>query len=106
MTAWYTSTAPTQFELYYRTGLGTWHYWTSSPLVLAATAWTQTTWTSPAVPAGASAISMGLNLISTGTLVTDDYELLDVASTAPPEASTAITAATPAPPGPGTATGR
>jgi hypothetical protein len=90
MKAWYTSTAPTQFELYYRTGLGTWHYWTSSPLVLPATAWTQTTWTSPAVPAGASAISMGLNLISTGTLVTDDYELLDVASTAPPEASTAI----------------
>jgi hypothetical protein len=106
MKAWYTSTAPTQFELYYRTGLGTWHYWTSSPLVLAATAWTQTTWTSPAVPAGASAISMGLNLISTGTLVTDDYELLDVASTAPPEVSTAITAAASARPGPGTATGR
>jgi peptidoglycan/xylan/chitin deacetylase (PgdA/CDA1 family) len=106
MKAWYKSTAPTQFELYYRTGLGTWHYWTASPLFNAVTAWTQTSWTSPAVPAGASAISMGLNLVSTGTLVTDDYELLDVASTAvPPEATTAITAAATAPPGLGTALG-
>jgi peptidoglycan/xylan/chitin deacetylase (PgdA/CDA1 family) len=104
MKAWYKSTAPTQFELYYRTGLGTWHYWTASPLLNAATAWTQATWTSPAVPVGASAISMGLNLVSTGTLVTDDYELLDVASAVPPEANTAITAAAAAPPGLGTAT--
>lgn len=80
MKAWYKSTAPTQFELYYRTGLGTWTYWTASPLVNAATAWTQTTFTTPAVPVGASAISFGLNLISTGTLVTDDYELYDTVS--------------------------
>ncbi|WP_345038853.1 polysaccharide deacetylase family protein [Arthrobacter methylotrophus] len=77
MSAWYKSTAPTQFELYYRTGLGTWTYWTASPNFVAATAWTQATWTSPAVPAGASAISLGLNLLSNGTLVTDDYGLYD-----------------------------
>ena len=28
---WYKSTGVTQFEVYYRTGLGTWAYWTSSP---------------------------------------------------------------------------
>ncbi|WP_441428251.1 polysaccharide deacetylase family protein [Arthrobacter sp. 2RAF6] len=77
MSAWYKSTAPTQFELYYRTGLGTWTYWTASPNFVAATAWTQATWTSPPVPVGASAISMGLNLLSNGTLVTDDYGLFD-----------------------------
>ncbi|MEZ2389059.1 polysaccharide deacetylase family protein [bacterium RCC_150] len=77
MSAWYKSTAPTQFELYYRTGLGTWTYWTASPNFAAATAWTQATWTSPPVPAGASAISMGLNLLSNGTLTTDDYGLFD-----------------------------
>jgi peptidoglycan/xylan/chitin deacetylase (PgdA/CDA1 family) len=92
MKAWYQSTAPTQFELYYRTGLGTWNYWTASPQVPAATAWTQTTWTSPAVPAGASAISMGLNLVSAGTLTTDDYELTDGAATDTAAATTAITA--------------
>jgi peptidoglycan/xylan/chitin deacetylase (PgdA/CDA1 family) len=80
MTAWFKSTAPTQFELYYRTGLGTWHYWTASPQLVAATAWTQATWTSPPVPAGASAISVGLNLVSNGTLVTDDYVLTDAAA--------------------------
>ncbi|WP_332601919.1 polysaccharide deacetylase family protein [Arthrobacter sp. S2(2024)] len=77
MSDWYTATAPTQFELYYRTGLGTWNYWTASPNFAAATAWTQATWTSPPVPAGASAISMGLNLLSNGTLITDDYALYD-----------------------------
>lgn len=77
MSAWYKSTALTQFELYYRTGLGTWTYWTASPNFAASTAWTQATWTSPPVPAGASAISMGLNLLTNGTLVTDDYGLYD-----------------------------
>ncbi|MHA7271847.1 polysaccharide deacetylase family protein [Arthrobacter sp. TMT4-20] len=83
MKAWYQSTAPTQFALYYRTGLGTWNYWTSSPLFDAAVDWTEATWTSPPVPAGASAISMGLNLISNGTLITDDYELTAAGTTHP-----------------------
>ncbi|WP_265977155.1 polysaccharide deacetylase family protein [Arthrobacter sp. MI7-26] len=86
MSAWYKSTALTQFELYYRTGLGTWTYWTASPNFAAATAWTQATWTSPPVPAGASAISMGLNLLSNGTLVTDDYGLFDTISASVPGA--------------------
>ncbi|MHA7282695.1 polysaccharide deacetylase family protein, partial [Arthrobacter sp. TMS2-4] len=79
MKAWYKATAPTQFELYYRTGLGTWMYWTSSPKYNSAADWTQTTYTTPPVPAGASAISMGLNLTSNGTLITDDYELTQAA---------------------------
>jgi peptidoglycan/xylan/chitin deacetylase (PgdA/CDA1 family) len=75
--AWYKSTAPTQFELYYRTGLGTWLYWTASPLMNAAADWVQGSWTSPPLPTGASAVSFGLNLISNGTLTTDDYEMTD-----------------------------
>ncbi|MGO4493672.1 hypothetical protein AB4Y86_16475, partial [Arthrobacter sp. 2YAF22_2] len=77
MSAWYTSTAKTQFELYYRIGQGAWHYWTSSPFVLPAATFTQTSWTSPPVPAGATAMSMALTLTNLGTLVTDDYSLLD-----------------------------
>jgi peptidoglycan/xylan/chitin deacetylase (PgdA/CDA1 family) len=79
MKAWYTSTTTTQFELYYRTGLGTWTYWTASPYFPASTAWAHATWTSPALPAGASAISLGLNLLGNGTLTTDDFELYDSA---------------------------
>ncbi|MCX6500033.1 MAG: polysaccharide deacetylase family protein [Arthrobacter sp.] len=75
MSAWYTSTAQTQFELYYRIGQGAWHYWTSSPFVLPSATYTQTSWTSPPVPAGATAMSMALTLSSPGTLVTDDYSL-------------------------------
>ncbi|OOP64094.1 hypothetical protein BMF89_04550 [Arthrobacter sp. SRS-W-1-2016] len=79
MKAWYTSTTATQFELYYRTGLGTWTYWTASPYFPASTSWAHATWTSPALPAGASAISLGLNLLGNGTLTTDDFELYDSA---------------------------
>jgi hypothetical protein len=101
MSAWFKSTAPTQFEVYYRTGLGTWNYWDAGPQVLAASNWTQITWTTKAVPAGASAISMGLNLKSNGTLVTDDYTLTDAGA----GADAAIAAAAAGPPSIGTATG-
>lgn len=74
--AWYQSTAPTQFELYYRTGAGTWNYWTASPFMEASSSWVQGSWTSPPLPAGATAVSYGLNLISNGVLTTDDYELV------------------------------
>lgn len=79
--AWYRSTGGnTQFDLHYRTAAGTWAYWTSGPLYLPTNnVWTQVTYTTPAVPAGATAISLGLNIINNGTLVTDDYELYDTA---------------------------
>jgi len=79
MSAWYTSTANTQFELYYRTGTGSWHYWTSSPYFGPTSTFTQATWTSPAVPAGATAMTMSLTMFSAGTLVTDDYSLTKAA---------------------------
>jgi peptidoglycan/xylan/chitin deacetylase (PgdA/CDA1 family) len=82
--AWYKSTTVTQFVLYYRSGLGTWTYWTSSPWFAPATTFQKASWTTPALPAGASGISFGLNLFGNGTLVTDDYELIDAVSTPPP----------------------
>ena len=82
--AWYKSTTNTQFELYYRTGLGSWTYWTSSPWFTAATTYQKATWTTPALPSGASGISFGLNLFSNGTLTTDDYEMFDVGNPPPP----------------------
>jgi peptidoglycan/xylan/chitin deacetylase (PgdA/CDA1 family) len=79
--AWFKSTSETQFEAYYRTGLGNWVYWTASPkLVASPTEWAQASWTTEAVPAGATAISIGLNILANGTLITDDYELYDTTS--------------------------
>lgn len=73
---WYKSTAVTQFAVYYRSANGQWNYWTSSPWFAAATAWTQATWTTPAVPAGATAVSFGLNIFSNGTITTDDLSMV------------------------------
>ncbi|MCI0140700.1 fibronectin type III domain-containing protein [Arthrobacter bambusae] len=94
LSAWYKSNVITQFEVYYRTGTGYWTYWTASPLFNASSNWTQITWTTPALPAGASGISYGLNIQSNGSITTDDYSMIDVspaASTAP-AAPTGVTA--------------
>ncbi len=89
--AWYKSTASTQFALYYRSGVGSWVYWTSSPWFAPATTFQKASWTTPALPSGASGISFGLNLFSNGTLITDDYEMIDTANApapTPPPAGT------------------
>lgn len=103
LSAWYQSTAISQFALYYRDASGAWFYWTSSPWI-APTAtpatWTQATFTTPAVPAGATAVDFGLALIANGTLTTDDYGFVEAAAAAPPPGalSTASSGAAAAPP--------
>jgi peptidoglycan/xylan/chitin deacetylase (PgdA/CDA1 family) len=82
--AWYKSTVPTQIEVYYRTGLGSWAYWTASPFFAGATTYQKAAWTTPPLPEGASAVSFGLDLLSNGTLTVDDYEMFDAASVPPP----------------------
>jgi peptidoglycan/xylan/chitin deacetylase (PgdA/CDA1 family) len=74
---WYTSTAVTQFAVYIRSQYGAWTYWTSSPWFPASSTDQQAVWTTPAVPAGTTGISFGLNLFSNGTLVTDDWSMYD-----------------------------
>jgi peptidoglycan/xylan/chitin deacetylase (PgdA/CDA1 family) len=74
---WYKSTVPTRFVLWYRDGNGGWHYWTQSPQFATSSAWTQATWSTAAVPAGATALSYGMDIAGVGTLTTDDYSLAD-----------------------------
>jgi putative cell wall-binding protein/peptidoglycan/xylan/chitin deacetylase (PgdA/CDA1 family) len=75
--AWYKSTVPTQFAVHYRNAAGVWKYETASPFFPASATYTQAVWTTPVVPAGASGISFGLNIMANGELETDDYELFD-----------------------------
>jgi peptidoglycan/xylan/chitin deacetylase (PgdA/CDA1 family) len=80
VSTWYQSTAVSQFALYYRDASGAWFYWTSSPWLAPTatpTTWTQATFTTPAAPANATAVTFGLALIANGTLTTDDYSLVD-----------------------------
>jgi peptidoglycan/xylan/chitin deacetylase (PgdA/CDA1 family) len=74
---WYQSTVPTRFVFWYRDANGGWHYWTQSPQFAASSGWTQATWATPAVPAGATGLSFGMNIQAVGTLTTDDYSLSD-----------------------------
>jgi peptidoglycan/xylan/chitin deacetylase (PgdA/CDA1 family) len=79
--AWYTSTATTQFTVFYRDAAGRWRYWTSSPYFRSATGWTHAQWQTPPVPAGASGLSFGLSLFANGTLTTTGYHF----AAAPPD---------------------
>ena len=75
MGAWYESSGPVVFNAYYRTAAGTWRFWVTSPPLAASPGWTPGTWTAPAVPAGATAVSFGMALRSDGTLATTRYSL-------------------------------
>ncbi|HZY74915.1 MAG TPA: polysaccharide deacetylase family protein [Jatrophihabitantaceae bacterium] len=90
VSAWYKATTVVQFVAYYRDPQGGFDYWTSGPYIPASTTWAQATWTTPALPAGASGISFGLSLFSNGTLTTDDYTYADSASLPPPVVPTAM----------------
>jgi peptidoglycan/xylan/chitin deacetylase (PgdA/CDA1 family) len=72
---WYKSTVPTGIVVYYRSSAGVWTYWKSSATLPAANDWAQASYTTPAIPAGATALSFGLYLNNVGTLVTDDYTM-------------------------------
>jgi peptidoglycan/xylan/chitin deacetylase (PgdA/CDA1 family) len=90
MSVRYTSNAQPIFSVYYRTASGGWVWFAQSARLAAASSYTRATFTTPAMPSGATAISIGLSLVSTGTLTTDAYELydLDAAATPPPSGDT------------------
>ena len=73
--AWYQSTQPTRIAVYYQNASGTWTYWTQSPAFAASSSWAHAAWTTPAVPAGATALSFGTNLAAAGSITTDDYTM-------------------------------
>ena len=73
--AWYKSSQPTRIEIYRRTSLGGWAYWTTSPVFPASASWRQATWTTPAVPPGTTAISFGLAADGIGAISTSNYSL-------------------------------
>ena len=73
----YTSTVPTRFAVYYRLARGVWVYWMDSATFPASRTPSRARWTTPPVPAVATALSFGLSLTEDGELVTDDYAFFD-----------------------------
>ncbi len=84
VSAWYKSNVEVYFTLYKRDAVGRWAFWTLSPRLAPAAAWTHASWVSPPVPSGAEAASFGLTIDSVGTLTTDDYGFADAPALPPP----------------------
>ncbi len=74
----YQASRPVRFDLYYRTTVGNWVYWTTSSAMPAADAWAQASWDTPAVPRDATAISFGLAIGGNGTVSVSRYSLQPV----------------------------
>lgn len=91
--AWYKSSMPVAFNVYYRTPVGTWRFWAASPVMPAARTWTKASWTPPKVPQGASAVSFGLALNSDGTVAASRFSLVPARQTNTSLAAFAIVAA-------------
>ena len=78
VTAWYkvpTGSANPRFFAYYRNSSGSWVFLTESTGYPSSSTWTQTSWTTPAIPSGATNISVGLGLIAAGSVTMDDFGL-------------------------------
>jgi hypothetical protein len=50
-------------------------FWTNSAKLPLSSAWAQATWTTPAVPSGATNVSVGLGVDAVGSLTMDDFGL-------------------------------
>ena len=75
LSTWYRSDAQPVMFVYLRDSSGIWRWWISTFQYPTAAGWTQVTYTTPPIPAGSTAISFGLGLISNGSLVVDDASM-------------------------------
>jgi hypothetical protein len=86
-------TAP-RYTIYYRNSEGGWVYFTQSPTFATTGSnsdvpFATATYTTPALPAGATGISVGLSIYDVGFLVMDNYVMTDTDTTPPVVALTA-----------------
>lgn len=73
---WYEGTATGSIGIvtYYRDANNVWQYWTSSYAVPnSPNAWNLAWFTTPPLPAGATAVSFGLSVSGNGSVTSDDY---------------------------------
>jgi peptidoglycan/xylan/chitin deacetylase (PgdA/CDA1 family) len=93
ITAWYKSTArPVIFAFSNTTGgNGGYSFLAQSPQFAVASGWTQASWSTPAIPAGVTNISVGMGLTGqAGSVTMDDFSMYD---NAPAPDTTAPTSA-------------
>jgi peptidoglycan/xylan/chitin deacetylase (PgdA/CDA1 family) len=75
VSAWYMTNAPSRLIVYLRDSAGGWSWWAQSPQLALRSTWGQATWTTPPMPAGTTAISIGLSVRDVGWALMDDFAL-------------------------------
>ena len=84
VSTWYKSSIHPRLVAYYRNTAGGWQFWYQAPKAeLPSTGWRQATWTTPPVPADATALSVGMSIRAVGHLTVDDFGLADSDQNAP-----------------------
>jgi peptidoglycan/xylan/chitin deacetylase (PgdA/CDA1 family) len=73
--AWYKSDAAVRLTVSYRNSSGSWVNWTTSSAAAASASWSQISFTTPALPAGATHLSFGVSVSSIVTLTVDDHSI-------------------------------
>jgi peptidoglycan/xylan/chitin deacetylase (PgdA/CDA1 family) len=78
VTARYISNTQPLFSIYYRNATGSWVWFAQSPRLPASSSYALGSYTTPALPAGATAISVGLSIVGVGSLTMDAFTLVEV----------------------------
>ena len=90
---WYKSDSrPVFFAFRPNLSGGGWSYWAQSPQFPPAADWTHAQWTTPLIPNGTSLLSVGLGLRVTGSLVMDDFAMVDTSGSSGSDTTSPSTA--------------
>lgn len=92
LAARYVASATPIFTIYTRSVIGTWTWFAQSPPLPASASYALGSFAIPALPVGATAISVGLSLYTPGSLTMDAFELIDL-TTVPSGLPTAVISA-------------
>ncbi|MBA3396245.1 MAG: polysaccharide deacetylase family protein [Deltaproteobacteria bacterium] len=76
VTARYIATSQPVFTIYYRNASGSWVWFAQSPTFATSSSYALASYTTPALPSSATAISVGLSILNLGSLTMDDFTLV------------------------------
>ena len=71
----YRSTTGPRPAVWLRSDLGGWRYWQSGPALASSSGYSRASWTLPAIPAGVSAVSVGVIQAGEGSVAVDGFDL-------------------------------
>jgi Domain of unknown function (DUF1929) len=95
LSVWYTTTTPNTVVTMFRHDVSAgWQYWMDLNNLPVTNTYQQASVRTPAVPANTDQITWGITIYGVGTLVTDDYSMVDATAPPPPPNCTAGAACT------------